>query len=58
MTLKQSQGHQAWYELVDLKLGYNHAKLEKPRLNSVLEKTHKTVFVKSGNMLFISLEYV
>ena len=29
VTFKQDQGHQTWYELVDPKQGYNHAKLEK-----------------------------
>ena len=29
-TLKQSQGHQTWYELVHPKQGYNYAKLENP----------------------------
>ena len=58
MTLKQGQGHQTWYELVDPKQGYNNAKFEKPRLNSVCEKVSDKVFVKSGNMTVISLEYV
>ena len=30
VTLKQGQGHQTWYELVDPKQGYNHAKFERP----------------------------
>ena len=35
VTLKQGQqGHQTWYELADLKQGYNNAKSEKPCLNS------------------------
>ena len=25
-TLKQDQGHQIWFDFVDLKHGYNHAK--------------------------------
>ena len=28
MTLKQGQGHQTWYELVDAKQGYNNAQSE------------------------------
>ena len=40
MTLKQSQGHQTWYELVDLKQGYDRAKFEQPPLNSVCEKSN------------------
>ena len=35
MTLKQGKGHQTWYKLVDHKYGYDHAKIERPRLNSV-----------------------
>ena len=37
VTLKQSQGHQKWYELVDPKQGYNNAKFGKPYSNSVCE---------------------
>ena len=35
VTLKQGQGHQTWYDLVDLKQSHNNAKFEKPHLNSV-----------------------
>ena len=38
VTLKQGQGHQTWYILVDPKQGYNNAKFENPRLTSVCEK--------------------
>ena len=58
MTLKQGQGHQTWYELVDPKQGSNTAKFEKPCLNSVGEKNKDKVSVKSGNMSIISLKYV
>ena len=58
VTLKQGQGHQTWFELVDPRQGYNNAKFEKPSLNSVFEKANDTVFVKSGNMSIISLKYV
>ena len=58
MTLKQGQSHQTWHESVDSKQGYNQAKFEKPRINSVCEKGNDKVFVKSGNMSIISLEYV
>ena len=58
MTLKQGHGHQTWYELVDPKQGYNNAKFEKPRLNSVHEKANDKDFVKSGNTSVISFEYV
>ena len=56
MTLKQGQGHQTWYELVDPKHSYNDAKFEKPHLHSVHEKTNSKVLVKSGNTSIISLE--
>ena len=46
MILKQGQGHQTWYELVNPKQGYDNAKFEKPRLNSVREKANDKV-VKS-----------
>ena len=58
VTLKQGQGHQTQYELVDLIQGYNIAKFEKPHLNSVCEKANDKVFVKSGNTSIISLQYV
>ena len=38
MTLKQGESQQTWYELVDPKQGYNHAKFERPPLNSVCPK--------------------
>ena len=41
LTLKQGQGHQTWYVLVDAQQGYNHANFEKPRLNSVHEKKNQ-----------------
>ena len=38
MTLKQRQGHQTWYELVDIKLDCNHAKFEGPPLRKSTKK--------------------
>ena len=35
VTLKQGQGHQTWYELVDPKQGTNHAKFGRSALNSL-----------------------
>ena len=32
VTLKQAKGHKAWYEVVDPKQGYYHAKFEGPPL--------------------------
>ena len=58
VTLKQSQGHQTWYDLADPKQGYNHAKLKGPPLNSAHEKANIKVSVKSGNTSIISLENV
>ena len=58
VTLKQGQGHQTWYKLVDPKQGYNNAKFGKPRFNTVSEKASYKVFVKSGNTLVISLHYI
>ena len=49
MTIKQGQGLQTWYELVDPKQGYNNAKFEKPHLNSACEKANIKVLVKSQN---------
>ena len=40
VTLKQGQGHQFWYELVDPKQGINRAKIERPPLNSFFEKAN------------------
>ena len=56
VTLKQSQRHQFWYELVDPKQGYNCAKFERLRLNSVREKANGKVFIKPGHVSTISLE--
>ena len=58
VTLKKGQGHQTWYELIDPKHGYNNAKFEKSCLNRICEKANDKVFVKSGNLSIISLEYV
>ena len=58
VTLKQGQGQQTWYDLVDPKQGYNNTKLEKPHLNSVPGKANNNVFVKAGNTSIMSLEYV
>ena len=49
MTLKQGESQQTWYELVDPKQGYNHAKFERPPLNSVRQKTNMKDLVKSEN---------
>ena len=59
-SLKQCQpkSYQTRYELLDPKQGYNHAKFEKPSLNSVHQKTNVKTLVKSENMSIISLEYV
>ena len=57
VTLKQGQSHQTWCELVDPKQGYNNAKFEKPRSNSVRERANNKAFVKSGNTSISSLEY-
>ena len=48
VILEQGQGHQTWNEFLDPKHGYKDAKFEKPHLNSVCEKAHDKVFVKSG----------
>ena len=59
VTLKQSQGHQAWNENVDLKQGYNHAKFERSCFNSVGKKSqHFKKNFKGDNMSIISLEHV
>ena len=58
MTLKQGKGHQAQYEMVDPKQGYNNAKFQKPHLSNVRERANNKAFVKSGNTSIISLEYV
>ena len=60
MTLKQSQSHQTDDENLDPEQGYNRAKFERSRLNSVQEKGSVKVvfFFKRGNMPIISLEYV
>ena len=58
VTLKQGQSHQTCYELVEPKHGYNNTNFEKPCLKSVHEGANNKVFVKSGNISIISLQYV
>ena len=58
VILKQGQGHQTWYELVNYKQGYIYAKFEKPRLNAIHEKAIVNILVKSGNTSIISFEFV
>ena len=53
--MKQGQGHQTWYDLVDPKEGYNNANFEKPRLNGVHEKVNNKDFVKSENISFLPI---
>ena len=53
----QSQGHQAWHELVDPKQGHNQARVEGPRLNIIQEKPNIKIFDELGNTI-ISLEYM
>ena len=55
VTLKQGQDHQTQYDLVDPKQGYNNAKSETPRLNSVCKKANYFFpLIKSGNSMSIS----
>ena len=58
MTLRQSQGHKTYNENVDPEQGYNYAKFERSRFNSVREKANIKVFSKLGNMSDTSLEQV
>ena len=55
VSLKQGQGHQTWYALVDPNQGYNHTMFEQSNFNSVREKAKVKVSVKSGNMSTIFL---
>ena len=48
MTLKQSQSHQTDDENLDPEQGYNRAKFERSRLNSVQEKGSVKVVVFSN----------
>ena len=54
--LKQSQGHQTCNENVDHKHGYNNAKFERSRLNSVWGKGNGKDFFKQGSMSIASFE--
>ena len=58
VTLRQSQGHKTYNENVDPEQGYNYAKFERSRFNSVREKANIKVFSKLGNMSDTSLEHV
>ena len=49
VTLKQGQGHQTWYELVDPKQCHNNPKMEKLCVNSVRVKANDKLFAKSEN---------
>ena len=57
VILKQSQGHQTYNDNVGPEQGYNHAKFQGPPLDTVCQKSNIIVFVKSENMLVISLKY-
>lgn len=56
VTLKNHQGHQNWYEWIELNTGNNHAKSWKVRLTRGQENINNNVFVRSGNMSIIYLE--
>ena len=60
MTLKQSQGHQTYNENVDPEQGYNHAKFEWSRFNSVKEKgSIQDFFLNKENVhYFLWIEHV
>ena len=58
MTLKQGQGHQTRVVLADPKQGINHAKFERPPLNSAEKPTlNLKVTVKPENLSIISPKY-
>ena len=48
VTLKQSQCHQTFNENVHPKQDYNHAKFERPRLNSVPETANIFSHIKQS----------
>ena len=56
LTLKEGQGHQAWYKLLGPKQGYNHMQFKRPPLDSVPPEANAYVFVKSVNISTSSLE--
>ena len=60
VTLKQSQGHQTYYDNVDSKHGYKHAKYESSCFDGVREKANVEVCFTSNEeyMSIISLEHV
>ena len=43
MTLKWCQRHQTWYELLGPMQGNNHAKFQRPPLNSVHQKANRKI---------------
>ena len=59
VTLEQSKGQRAYDENVDPEEGYNRAKFERYRFNSLREKGNvKGFFFKRGNMSVIPLEHL
>ena len=60
MTLKQSQEHQTYNEIVEPKHDYNFAKYERSRFNNIWEKgnVEGCCFFILGNISIISLEHV
>ena len=59
VTLKQSQGHQAFNGNVDPMEGYSQAKFAGFCCNGVRERGQRFFFFsKQGNMLIISFEHV
>ena len=52
VTLKQSQGHKTYNDIVDSRQGYNHTKFQRSCLNGVREKGNVLslfLFSKRGN---------
>ena len=59
VTLTYGQGHQAWYELVDPKEVFSHAKFERFPLNNIRQKANVTFLSNQNleNMSNLSWEY-
>ena len=57
MTLKQSQGNQTYHENVDPEQGYNRAKFERSRYNSVPEEGNINFFQMRKYINYLPLTY-
>ena len=55
MTLRQGQGHQTWYDYVDLKQGYKYAKFDRSRCKIAGDEANVKVLFLISLLLFFKM---